>query len=62
MLYIKSCPRCRGDVHVDRDSWGAFAKCLQCGFSRDVLSRAGVNPPAPPDPETADDLPDEAAA
>jgi hypothetical protein len=38
MLYFKSCPRCQGDVYVDADAYGAFAKCLQCGFARDLPS------------------------
>ena len=31
---FKSCPRCRGDVFVDRDldSWNEH--CLQCGYLR----------------------------
>ncbi len=36
MLYFKSCPRCQGDVNVENDSHGTYAKCLQCGFSRDL--------------------------
>jgi len=31
MFYLKACPRCKGDVHPDRDSYGSFHKCLQCG-------------------------------
>ena len=42
MLYFKSCPKCHGDVHVDEDSYGAYAKCLQCGFSRDLPSIAAL--------------------
>ena len=35
MLQLKSCPRCQGDVQVDRDWFGAYKKCLQCGWSLD---------------------------
>ena len=35
-LYIKGCPKCRGDVVVDRDIHGRFFRCLQCGLLRDV--------------------------
>ena len=31
MIYLKSCTRCAGDVHLDWDTWGGFMKCLQCG-------------------------------
>ncbi len=36
LLYLKSCPRCTGDVHADSDMHGTFLKCLQCGFSKDL--------------------------
>ena len=32
MLWLKACPRCQGgDLHSDRDMYGAYACCLQCG-------------------------------
>ena len=39
MLYTKACPRCTGDVKLDRDNYGVYAKCLQCGFNRDFATR-----------------------
>ena len=36
MLYLKGCPRCHGDLYLDRDSHGAFRQCLQCGFIQDL--------------------------
>ncbi len=30
-LYFKACLKCGGDVHSDRDAYGFFQKCLQCG-------------------------------
>lgn len=35
MLQFKSCPRCQGDVQIDRDWFGEYKKCLQCGWSLD---------------------------
>ena len=32
MLYLKGCPRCRGDIYADSDEYGAYRQCLQCGF------------------------------
>ena len=32
MLYLKSCPRCQGDVRYERDMYGRYLGCLQCGF------------------------------
>ncbi len=55
MLYSKACPRCTGDVKLDRDNFGVYAKCLQCGFNRDFKTRrdvaeysAGISPVADP--------------
>ena len=31
MLKLKSCPRCRGDMHANRDVYGPYDECLQCG-------------------------------
>jgi transcription initiation factor TFIIIB Brf1 subunit/transcription initiation factor TFIIB len=31
MLWQKSCPRCRGDLVLDRDLDGPFIGCIQCG-------------------------------
>ena len=33
MLYLKSCPKCRGDILSDSDHVGAFLKCLQCSYT-----------------------------
>jgi len=31
MLWQKACPRCRGDLALDRDLDGPFIGCIQCG-------------------------------
>jgi hypothetical protein len=36
MMFLKACPKCHGDVCVDRDQYGSFAQCLQCGLLRDI--------------------------
>ena len=36
MLFFKSCPRCKGDVHFNQDIYGRYKGCLQCGFMEDV--------------------------
>ena len=34
-----SCPRCqKGDVAVDRDYYGWYEYCVQCGYSKDLDS------------------------
>ena len=37
MMWFKSCPKCKaGDLHLDKDSYGNFQRCVQCGFMRDL--------------------------
>lgn len=31
MMWLGSCPRCRGDLHLELDRFGEFISCLQCG-------------------------------
>ena len=36
-LKIGSCPRCnKGEIFFDRDQYGWYECCLQCGYSRDL--------------------------
>ena len=35
MLVLKGCPRCRGDVYYERDYYGMYRQCIQCGFMED---------------------------
>lgn len=36
MLDLRSCPRCKGDMHVESDMYGKYRQCWQCGFLQDV--------------------------
>lgn len=36
IVFLKSCPRCKGDVHASQDMYGDYQECLQCGFMADV--------------------------
>ena len=31
MIYLKRCPRCKGDLHEGSDTFGSYIACLQCG-------------------------------
>ncbi len=31
MVDFKACPRCKGDMVRNRDMYGEYAQCLQCG-------------------------------
>jgi hypothetical protein len=32
-LWLKGCPKCRGDLYSDRDVMGYYRQCLQCGYT-----------------------------
>ena len=36
MLQLKGCPRCQGDLNVNRDMYGEYQECLQCGYMKDI--------------------------
>ena len=36
MLYFKECPRCQGDVKTNKDIYGEYKECLQCGYMLDI--------------------------
>jgi ribosomal protein S27AE len=36
MWRFKSCPKCGGDVFIDRDMSGWYEQCLQCGYIHDM--------------------------
>ena len=46
MFWYKLCPRCHGDLMADRDEYGKFIRCMQCGFIRDISINGGmlINP------------------
>ncbi len=36
-LKIRNCTRCKkGEVFIDRDQFGWYECCLQCGYTRDL--------------------------
>jgi hypothetical protein len=40
---LKTCPRCHGDIYLDRDHNGWFEKCLQCSYSRELTDISEFN-------------------
>ena len=36
VVFLKQCPRCRGDIHVSSDIYGDYQECLHCGYMGDV--------------------------
>ena len=41
MFWFKLCPRCSGDLFEDRDQYGKFISCMQCGLIRDMPNCEG---------------------
>jgi len=35
-VFIKRCAKCQGQVYEDKDEFGQFTKCLQCGFEENI--------------------------
>lgn len=48
-LYLKACPRCRGDIQLDDDQYGRYMECLQCGF---LIRSKAEDRPSPALPST----------
>lgn len=40
---LKSCPRCSGDLFVQRERDGWYEECLMCGFVKDVSNLVTTN-------------------
>jgi len=38
MWKLKGCPRCGGDVFIDRDLHDWYEQCLQCGYRSELES------------------------
>ncbi|HEY49943.1 MAG TPA: hypothetical protein G4O13_07855 [Dehalococcoidia bacterium] len=38
MWRFKSCPRCAGDVFIEKDIDGWYEQCLQCGYAQHLGS------------------------
>ncbi len=42
---LKSCPRCKGDVFIDRDLDGWYEQCLQCSYRTELKTLAKFKEP-----------------
>ncbi len=36
MRIAKGCPRCKGDMFIEKDRYGWHKQCLQCGYLIDL--------------------------
>ena len=55
MIWLKACPRCRGDVYPEKDLFETNYKCLQCGHvlteaQRETAGTFPTRPATTPDP------------
>ena len=46
MLKLKGCPKCKGDLIIDRDMYGWFEQCIQCGYLHPMEPVSKVELPA----------------
>jgi DNA-directed RNA polymerase subunit M/transcription elongation factor TFIIS len=37
------CPRCRGIMITERDWYGSYSTCLQCGFVQEMLTSPQID-------------------
>ena len=42
MMWFKACPRCSGDLYSEKDTYGPYLACLQCGHDLTVAEEARV--------------------
>jgi hypothetical protein len=38
MWKLRGCARCNGDVYINRDEYGWFVQCLQCGYHSELVN------------------------
>jgi DNA-directed RNA polymerase subunit M/transcription elongation factor TFIIS len=43
-LVIGKCPRCGGQLYIDKDFWGKFMVCIQCGYEKDIEEHKAPKP------------------
>ena len=45
-IRFKACPRCKGDILLDKDRYGFYLECIQCAHMIDLpqlrVSKVGV--------------------
>ena len=39
---VSSCPRCRGFLYANRDQYGNYNECLQCGYMLDFAKLGNI--------------------
>ncbi|MDD5700723.1 MAG: hypothetical protein PHU23_01630 [Dehalococcoidales bacterium] len=52
MMKLHGCKKCKGALILDKDEFGWFEECIQCGYTRDVPLNIPFNTP-----EAGDSIP-----
>ena len=47
MWRLKGCPKCNGDVFLEKDIDGWYERCLQCGYNRDMIALVEIKEQVP---------------
>ncbi len=57
MWKLRTCPRCQGDLFVDKDFDGWYEQCLQCGYRREMRPLAETRTEKPHPAPVSERLP-----
>ena len=47
MYWLKNCPRCHGDLYDNKDSYGSYIDCFQCGHYLSVEEEVTLRSESP---------------
>ena len=47
MFWLRSCPRCHGDLHDESDIYGSYIDCFQCGHYLSAVEEAILRSESP---------------
>ncbi len=47
MFWLKSCPRCHGDLQDKTDIYGSYIDCFQCGHYLSIDEEAALRSESP---------------
>ncbi len=50
MMKLHGCKKCQGALILDKDEFGWFEECIQCGYTRDIPLDIPFNTPETEDP------------
>ncbi len=50
MLKVRGCKKCHGALLLDKDEFGWYEQCIQCGYTRDIPLDISLHMPLRTDP------------